>query len=104
MKRPQSIRGAGPGDQLTNQFVRGATAAGLLLAMQPPRASGKAVLRHALRGGTALAAGVATANAVQRRAYGEALLSVALGAAGLAAIDYVLNQQCLISEKDRKNG
>jgi hypothetical protein len=73
-----------------NGFVRGFIAAGLAAAAGARRPARKETLRLALRGGTALAAGIAGANAVDRRDYAAALLAVAAGAAGLSAIDTLL--------------
>lgn len=72
-----------------NGFLRGAISAGLLAAIAP-QISRKEALRHALQGGTALAAGIASANAIDRHDYGSALLALAAGAAGLTAIDCLL--------------
>lgn len=84
-----------PPERMTNQFLRGFATTGLLLAVCPgERPPAKQLLRHALRGGTALAAGVATANAIDRRDYGGAALSLALGAAGIAAIDALMEGAC----------
>ena len=69
-----------------NGFLRGAIAAGLLAAVTP-EVRRKEALRRALQGGTAMAAGIAGVNAIDRRDYGAALLALAAGAAGLSAID-----------------
>jgi hypothetical protein len=73
-----------------NGFVRGFIAAGLTAATGARRQARGETLRLALRGGTALAAGIAGANAIGRRDYASALLAVAAGAAGLSAIDHLL--------------
>ncbi|KAF7598221.1 MAG: hypothetical protein CGU28_13425 [Candidatus Dactylopiibacterium carminicum] len=83
-------------DDLANQFLRGMVSAGLLAAAQQqcltaPEAR-KQVLARALQGGTALASGVAAANALQRGRAGQAVVAVALGAAGLAGIEYLLKK------------
>ncbi|MFT4172053.1 MAG: hypothetical protein QM639_05805 [Rhodocyclaceae bacterium] len=84
-RRPRALR---PPEGTANNFVRGFATTGLLLALQPHGGTrGRALLHHALRGGTALAAGVAIANAVERGEYGRALVAAAAGAAGLIAID-----------------
>lgn len=72
-----------------NGFVRGFIVAGLAAATSARPSANSETLRLALRGGTALAAGVAGANAIDRRDYGSALLAVAAGAAGLSAINYL---------------
>ncbi|MDQ7988359.1 MAG: hypothetical protein REI09_01885 [Candidatus Dactylopiibacterium sp.] len=82
--------------EIANQFIRGVVATGLLVGVQQKcqqGLSGKTVLARALQGGTALAAGVAAANALQQRQTGRALVAAALGAAGLAAIEYALRQE-----------
>ena len=93
MKRAKR-RAASPGEVSTT-FVRGAIATGLLSAIQreagaAPRC-GKTVLRHALQGGAALAAGTVAADAVQRGRVAEALIAAVGGAAGMAAIEILLN-------------
>ncbi|MDR2112008.1 MAG: hypothetical protein LBQ62_02730 [Candidatus Accumulibacter sp.] len=80
-----------------NGFVRGFIVAGLVAAVTgEKRAAGgqtrAETLRLALQGGTALAAGIAGANALDRRDYGSALIAVAAGAAGLSAIDYLFTE------------
>lgn len=88
------------GAEISNQFLRGFLTTGLLsaAARQHGVKDRKAMLRHALQGGTALAAGVAAANAIQRGEFGRALLATALGVTGLAAIEYSLNE----SNQDKK--
>lgn len=73
--------------EMPANFVRGFVATGLLAALQEP--AGRAVLKQALQGGTALAAGCAAADAWQRQDLRGVLVAVAGGAAGLAAIDYL---------------
>jgi hypothetical protein len=73
-----------------NGFMRGFIAAGLAAAAGARRPARGETLRLALRGGTALAAGIAGAGAIDRRDYASALLAVAAGAAGLSVIDYLL--------------
>jgi hypothetical protein len=73
-----------------NGFMRGFIAAGLAATCGAKRQARGETLRLALRGGTALAAGIAGAKAIDRRDYAAALLAVAAGAAGLGAIDYLL--------------
>ena len=77
---------AWPTNEPQNGFLRGAIAAGLLAAVAP-EVRRKEALRRALQGGTAMAAGIAGDNAIDRRDYGAALLALAAGAAGLSAID-----------------
>lgn len=78
-------------------FARGFLVTGLLVALQGRREPGamppprRKVLRHALQGGAALAAGTVAAEALRRRDYGLALAAVAAGAAGVVAAEYLLN-------------
>ncbi|MFT3848553.1 MAG: hypothetical protein QM739_07675 [Propionivibrio sp.] len=77
-------------DEVQNGFTRGFIAAGLVAAVAPSCAGARESLRLALQGGTALAAGIAGANALDRRDYMGVLRAVAAGAAGLTAINYAL--------------
>jgi hypothetical protein len=87
--------------------VRGFVATGLLSAVfvrgQGTR-SRKEVLRDALRGGAAFAAAAASADALQRRHYGAALLAIASGVAGLIAIESLLNVAVEPATKDTEHG
>ncbi len=74
-----------------NGFVRGVIAAGLVAATATQRPARKEALRLALQGGAAMAAGIAGANALDRRDYGAAVLAVAVGAVGLSAINQLLS-------------
>lgn len=79
------------------QFLRGFVATACLSAFQDVRKpaskkSLKRVLRHALQGGAALAAGNHAAVALGRRDYTGALLATAAGAAGVLAIEYFLRE------------
>lgn len=78
-----------PASEIVNNFIRGAVATGLLTAIQNRPACGKTVLKRALQGGSAMAAGVTAANALQARAYGTAALAVLGGALGIAAAEYI---------------
>lgn len=85
----------GPADdylsgETQNGFMRGFIAAGLVAATASEAGMSREALRLALQGGTAMAAGIAGAHAIDRRDYGSALLAVAVGAAGLKAINYAL--------------
>lgn len=90
---PRGPAGAAHGylrDETQNGFVRGFIAAGLVAVTASQGAPSRESLRLALQGGTAMATGIAGANALDRRDYGTALLAVAVGAAGLKAINYAL--------------
>ena len=79
-----------PANEPQNGFLRGAISAGLLAAIAP-EVGRREALRRALQGGAALAAGIAGADAIDRRDYGSALLALAAGAAGLCAIDQLFS-------------
>lgn len=96
MKRVARFRPLPPAGELPANFVRGFVATGLLAALQKGAAGTvpdkRTALRHALQGGTALAAGCSAADAWQRRNYSGAVLAVATGAAGVVAIDYLMRK------------
>lgn len=73
--------------EVSNQFVRGAVAAGLLAALAGRGA--RESVRTALRGGVAIAAGTAVANSLGTRRYGWALGALGVGAVSL----WLLNQK-----------
>jgi len=82
--------------EMSANFTRGMVAAGLLTAVQerwagglPP--PGRKILRYALQGGAALAAGAAAAEAVRSRNLAGSVLAVAAGVAGVVAIEHLLN-------------
>jgi hypothetical protein len=85
-----------PGE-LTDIFVRGAVAAGLLAAIQDRwtvgKPSGRKVMRLALQGGVALAAGAAGAESLRDRDYLGALVSCAVGALGVATAETLLESE-----------
>ncbi|WP_211168960.1 hypothetical protein [Aromatoleum toluvorans] len=88
-------------------FVRGFVATGLLAALQEPggrvtAGAARGVLKQALQGGAALAAGCAAADAWQRQDYRGVLVAVAGGAAGLAAIDYLARKSARRSNGHRE--
>ncbi|WP_228217448.1 hypothetical protein [Aromatoleum toluclasticum] len=93
--------------EMPANFVRGFVATGLLAALQEPTgratpAAGRAVLKQALQGGTALAAGCAAADAWQRQDLRGVLAAVAGGAAGLVAIDYLARKSARRSNGNRE--
>lgn len=85
-------------DGAQNGFMRGFIAAGLVAATASEGIEKRETLRLALQGGTALATGIAGANALDRGDYGSALLALAAGAAGLKAINYALAETTQFDE------
>lgn len=79
-------------------FLRGFVATGLLAALHEQQhcadgavaLSGRRILRQAVQGGMALAAGAVTTDAVQRREYRLAITAVAAGAVGLLVAEHLL--------------
>ncbi|MGQ9368066.1 hypothetical protein [Azospirillum sp. ST 5-10] len=82
--------------EIAATFTRGMVAGGLIAAIQDRATAGAAppgrtVLRHALQGGAALAAGAAAAEALRGRDVAGAVLAVAAGAAGVVVVEHLLN-------------
>lgn len=75
------------GNHAATVFARGFVATGLLSALDGGTKPGNVVLRKALQGGAALAAGTVAAAALSRRDYPTAIGAVVVGAIGLFAID-----------------
>ncbi|MFM8442056.1 MAG: hypothetical protein ACKN9W_01800 [Methylococcus sp.] len=78
-------------------FTQGLVAAGCVSAFQDvvrpdARLQGRRVLRHALQGGTALAAGAYAAEAVRCGDFTRAVLATAVGAAGVYALERLLKE------------
>lgn len=103
MKRRRRPRTAG---EIPGGFVRGFVATGLLAAIQgraarlPGRASRQRVLRLALQGGTALAAGSVAAEALQRREWTTVLTAVAAGGLGVLAVEQLLQDETFKENSD----
>jgi len=80
--------------ELTSNFTRGMVAAGLLTAIQDRgnvgRPPSRKIVRQALQGGVALAAGVATAESLREQDYLGALAAFAGGAVGVMALESLL--------------
>lgn len=80
--------------EIASNFTRGMVAAGLLSAVQDRKATGqpgnRMVVRHALQGGVALAAGVATAESLREQNYVGALAALAAGTLGVIALETLL--------------
>ncbi|KON80704.2 hypothetical protein PA01_02790 [Azoarcus sp. PA01] len=95
-------------ERASTNFVRGFVATGLLAALPSAAASamapnaGKAILRQALQGGIALAAGGTAAGAMQRRDYRTAIVAVGGGAAAVIAVDYLLRKPVPKDSKDNE--
>lgn len=110
MKRRQYAYPVAVADPVSVSFVRGFVATGLLAALPGGAASamqpqaGKTILRQALQGGIALAAGGTAAAALQRREYAAALLAISGGAAGLIAVDYLLRKPAHKDNKEKALG
>lgn len=85
-------------------FARGFVVTGLLAALQGGRRPGRDVLRLALQGGAALAAGTVAADALGRRDYRVAAAAVAAGAAGVIAAEAALSvpAPAELSTKDKE--
>jgi hypothetical protein len=87
----------GLGMGTVESFSLGLFAAGCVSAFQDVdswKSEGhqKRVLRHALQGGTALAAGTYAAQAVRRGHYTDALIAAVAGAAGVMALESLLRE------------
>lgn len=80
--------------ELASNFTRGLVAAGLLSAIQDrwtvDKLPSRKILRQALQGGVALAAGVATAESLRKQDYLGALAALAGGAVGVIALEKLL--------------
>ncbi|MBP6725681.1 MAG: hypothetical protein KA132_00510 [Thauera sp.] len=86
-------------------FTQGFVAAGCLSAFQDrpspaSQADVKRVLRHALQGGTALAAGSYAAVALRQQDYTGALVAATAGAAGVLLIERLLRDK---AQANREN-
>lgn len=81
------------GAELQDDFVRGFISTGLLAALTEPSTgrNKRRILRLALLGGTALAAGSVAARALRRRELASTLTAIAAGAAGLLTIEHFLS-------------
>lgn len=85
-----------PHSELTNHFIRGAVAGGLLSALQAqPSGQGKKakkILKHAVQGGFAVSAGLGVANSIERGDYGSAIVLLLTGAAGVAGAELMIKE------------
>lgn len=92
-------------DEAPTAFARGFLVTGLLATLQDRRTAGavppsaRKVLRHAVQGGSALAAASVAAEALARRDYSLAVAAVAAGAAGVLAAEYLLNIETTEEER-----
>lgn len=81
--------------EIGDSFMRGLVSAGLLAGVQQTAAPARPrrVMRLALQGGVALAAGSAALEALRRDRAGWALVAVAAGAAGLLVAEQLLQDE-----------
>lgn len=89
--------------ELQDSFIRGFVSAGLL-AVLDGRGAGRGtrrILRLALQGGAALAAGSVAAAALQRRQLTGTVAALAAGAAGLFTIEHLLREK---TSKEKDHG
>ena len=75
---------------LTNQFIRGFVAAGILSSIGGNKP--KMIIKNSLQGGIALAAGYSAAQAVSGKMYGRAALSAGSGVLGVVLIEMMLKK------------
>lgn len=90
-------------------FIRGFVATACVSAFQDtasPQSSAqlKRILRHALQGGTALAAGTHAAAAVKEGNYLGAALAAATGAVGVLALERLLQTQPVATNGEPTHG
>lgn len=110
MKRAKRRGKARGSSALAADFTRGMVATGLLTAVQNRWAPGarpaepRAILRHGLQGGAALAAASVAADALRTRDYARLALAVAAGAAGVAVIEHLLNPVEELPENEDLHG
>lgn len=108
MKRGGGKRRRRAANEVPGNFVRGFVATGLLTALQEGKGgaglNAEATLRSALRGGAALAAGSAAADALRRRHYSRVLLTLAGAAAGMMAIDYLAGKPGRTDKRGKRSG
>ena len=88
-------RGKGDAEKVPATFARGFIATALLDGLRNPAGSaalsGRVVLKHALQGGCALAAGTVAAQALWRRKFAFASAATAVGAVGILMAEALLS-------------
>jgi hypothetical protein len=95
---PNMARARGDGS-FTKGFVASACISAFQDVAQPnSKADYMRVLRHGLQGGTALAAGSHAARSLQQGDYTSALLSVAVGAAGVLLLENLISDKTKAKE------
>ncbi len=110
MKRAKAgLRKSGRGgpEAFGTAFARGFVVTGLLTALKGGGRSGRDVLRFALQGGAALAAGTVAAEALGRRDYAVAVAAVAAGAVGIVvaeALTSLTSGELSIEDKEAEGG
>ncbi len=103
MSRRKALARATDREAIGTVFARGFLMTALLEATQSRPYDGRRLLRRALQGGAALAAGTSAAASLARRDYLPALAAVALGAAGMVAAE-VLTDPALITSQETDRG
>lgn len=105
MKRRRKTQWSTPPlDQAGGAFLRGFVATALLVAIQDRTnkpLDSRRILRHAVQGGIALAAGTTASDAALRRDYGSAALAVSAGAAAIIGTELLLSPS---SHKESRHG
>lgn len=84
-------------------FARGFVVTALLEAAQSRPRDGRRLLRRAVQGGAALAAGTSAAAALARRDHLPALAAVVLGAAAIAVAE-ILTDPTLVASQETDRG
>lgn len=92
---------------ISGGFVKGFVAGGCLTAIPvtgtPSQADAKRILRRALQGGAAVAAGECAAIAYRQGDYGGMLVATAAGAAGVLLIERLL-RDCAPCKQEKSHG
>jgi len=93
---------------ISGGFVKGFVAGGCLTAVRvtgrpPTQADAKRILRRALQGGAAVAAGERAAMAYRQGDYGGMLVATAAGAAGVLLIERLL-RDCAPCKQEKSHG
>jgi len=103
MKRRKALVRAAKREAIGTVFARGFLVTALLEATQSRPHDPHRLLKRALQGGAALAAGTSAATSLARRDYLPALGAVALGAAAMAAAE-ILTDPSRITAQETDRG